>query len=41
MEDLLKNQKKIDFSRSGASYQNGASDRAIKIVVTMETNMMM
>ena len=34
-EELLKNQQKIIFSGAGASHQNGSSDQAINIVVTM------
>ena len=34
MGELLKNQKNIRFGGAGASYQNGASDHAIKTVVT-------
>ena len=41
MEELLKNQKKISFSGAGASHKNGAEDRAIKILVTMEIIMLM
>ena len=41
MEELLKNQKKIRFSGAGASHQNRAEDRAIKILVTMEMIMFM
>ena len=41
MEELLKKQKNIRFSGAGASYQNGASERAIKTVVTMERTMFM
>ena len=41
MEDLLKKQQKIRFSGAGASHQNGASDRAIKTVVTMASTMVM
>ena len=41
MEELLKKQKKIRFSEAGASHQNGATERAIKTVVTMERNIFM
>ena len=41
MENLLKNQKKISFSRAGSSHQNGSKERAIKTVVTMATTMLM
>ena len=41
MEELLKNQQNIIFSGAGASYQNGAAERAIKTVVTMESTMLM
>ena len=41
MEELLKKQQKIRFSGSGASHQNGAAERAIKPVVTMERTMLM
>ena len=41
MEELLKNQQKIRFSGAGASHQNGAAERAIKTVVTMESTMLM
>ena len=36
MEELFKNHKKIRFSGAGASHQNGAGERAIKCLVTME-----
>ena len=39
MEELLKKQQKISFSGAGASYQNGAAERAIKTVVTMARTM--
>ena len=39
MEDLSKNQQKINFSGAGASYQNGEAERAIKTVVTMARTM--
>ena len=41
MEDLLKKQQKISFSGAGASHQNGAAERAIKMIVTMERTMLM
>ena len=41
MEELLKKQKKIRFSGEIASHQNGAAERAIKTVVTVETTMLM
>ena len=41
MEELLKKQQKIRFSGDGASHQNGASERAIKTVVTMARTMLM
>ena len=41
MEELLKNQKKIRFSGENDSHQNGASERAIKTVVTMPRNILM
>ena len=41
MEEILKKQKKIIFSGSGASHQNGAEERAINTVVTMSRNMLM
>ena len=41
MEELLKNQQKIRFFGAGASHQNGAAERAIKTVVTMERTMLM
>ena len=41
MEDMLNNQKKIKFRRAGASYQNGAAERAIKTLVTMSRTMLM
>ena len=39
MEELLKKQQNIRFSGAGASYQNGASERAIKMLVTMASTM--
>ena len=41
MEELLKNQKKIRFSGSGASHKNGAAECAIKTVVSMARTMLM
>ena len=41
MEELLKKQQKIKFSRAGASHQNGAAERNTKTVVTTERNMLM
>ena len=41
MEELLKKQQKIRFCASGASHQNGASERPIKTVVTMARTMLM
>ena len=41
MEDLLKKQQNIRFSGADTSYQNGAAERAIKMVVTMARNMLM
>ena len=41
MEELLKKQKKIMFSGAGASHQNGSSERAIKMVVTIARTMLM
>ena len=41
MEELLKKHQKIMFSGAGDSHQNGASERAIKTVFTMERNMLM
>ena len=41
MEELLKKYQKIRFSGAGASHQNGASERAIKTVGTMESTMLM
>ena len=37
----MKKQKKIRFSGAGASHQNGALERAINKVVTMERTMLM
>ena len=39
MEELFKKQQKIRFSGAGASYQNGAAERAIKTVVNMARTM--
>ena len=41
MEDLLKKQQHITFSLAVTSHQNGAAERAIKTVVTMERTMLM
>ena len=41
MEEMLNNKQKIRFSGGSASHQNGASDRAIKTVVTMESAILM
>ena len=41
MYDMLKKQQKISFSGAGASHQNGAAERAIKTVVTIESIMFM
>ena len=41
MEDLFNNQQKIRFSGAGASNQNGAEERTINIVVTMESAVLM
>ena len=41
MEELLKKQQKIGFSGAGTSNQNGAAERTIKTVVTMEMTMLM
>ena len=41
MEELLKKQQKISFSRAGSSHQNGAAERAIKTVVIMAGTMLM
>ena len=41
MEELLNNQQKIRFSGSGTSHQNGAAERAIKMVVSMTSTMFM
>ena len=37
---MLKNQKKIRFIGAGASHQTGSEERAIKVVVTMESTML-
>ena len=36
MEKMLKKQKRIRFSGDGASHQNGAVERTIKMTVNME-----
>ena len=41
IEDLLKNQKKINFSGSGASHQNEEAERATKMVFTTERTILM
>ena len=41
MEELLKKQQNIIFSGAGASHQNGAAERAIKMVVTMARTIVM
>ena len=41
MEDMLKKQKNIRFIVAGASHQNGAAERGIKTLVTMEKTMFM
>ena len=41
MEELLKNQQKIRFSESGTLHQNGTSEHAIKMLVTMTNTMLM
>ena len=41
MEELLKKQKKIRFSRASASHQNGATECAIKTVVNMASAILM
>ena len=41
MKELFKKQQKISFSLAGASHQNGAAERTIKIVVTMARTMLM
>ena len=41
MEELLKKQKNIRFSGAGTSHKNGASERAIKTVVTMTRTTLM
>ena len=40
-EDMLKKQKNIMFRGAGASYQNGAGERAINMLVIMERTMFM
>ena len=40
MNELLKEQKKIQFCWAGASHQNGAEEHAINMVVTMARNML-
>ena len=41
MKELLKNQQNVRFSGAGASHQNGASERAIKTLVTVESAIFM
>ena len=41
MEELLKNQQKINFSGADASHQNGAVERVIKMLVTMARTTLM
>ena len=41
MEQLLKKQQKLRFSGAGAPHQNGAAERAIKIVVDMASAILM
>ena len=41
MEGLLKKHKKMKFSGSGTSYQNGPAECAIKTVFTMASTMLM
>ena len=41
MEELFKNQQKIDFSVSGASHKNGAEEHTINMVVTMPRTLLM
>ena len=41
MEELLKKQQKIRFSGASASHQNGAAERSIKTVITMESSILM
>ena len=41
MEKLSKNKQEIRFSGAGASHQNGAAERAIKILVTITRTMLM
>ena len=41
MEELLKKQQKLRFSGAGAPHQNGAAERAIKIVVDMASAILM
>ena len=41
MEELLNKQQKIRFSGAGDSHQNGAAERAIKMVVNMARTMLM
>ena len=41
MEEILNMKQKIRFSGAVASYQNGAVERAIKTVVTIERTVLM
>ena len=41
MEELFKKQQKISFSGARSSHQNGAAERAIKMVVATASNMFM
>ena len=38
---MLNNNQRIKFSGAGASHQNGAADRSIKMIVTMERTTLM
>ena len=40
MEEMLKKQPKTNFSGPGPSHQNGAAERTINTVVTIEINML-
>ena len=40
MEEMSKNQKNIRFIGTGTSHQNGAAYHTIKMLVTMESNML-
>ena len=41
MDEMLDKQKNMKFSGAGTSYQNGASERAIKTLVPMSRTMLM